>query len=359
MLTAVIELTESCNLGCTFCLRPSFKQVFMSSKILEKTIKTLLEYRTERIDFIWHGGEPLILGLPFFKKIIKFQKRYNPKKIKIINNVQTNATLLSKEFQLFFKLNSFNVGTSIQGPQEIHDLTRIDLMGNGTYNGVIKNIKDMELKPSAITVLTTEILGKEMETYNTLKKYSRGARISEYFPGGKNPNKKKVKDPTMPTPKEYGKSMIKFYNIWKKDKNPLELRPITEIIKSFIRKKSEGCIYSQQACNFGVIGITENGDFYTCLRAKGNPKFFLGNIQKINPLKKILILGKRDYNKRINSLKKQGCNKCEFFNYCNGGCPQESLKIFGDYSHKTYYCEGRKMLFKEIKKDLERLKNGI
>jgi uncharacterized protein len=358
MLTAVIELTENCNLGCTFCLRPSFKKPVMSLKVLEKTIKSLFEYEKERIDFIWHGGEPLILGLPFFEEIIQLQKKYNLNKIKILNNIQTNATLLSEEFKKFFEKNKFAVGTSIQGPEDIHDCTRIDLSGKGTFKRVISKIRNMKEKPSAIAVLTKEILGKEKETYEVLKKYTRGARISEYFPGGQIPNKgeKSLQDNSMPSPEEYGKSMIKFYQLWKEDKNPVELRPITEIIQSFIYKKAKGCIYSQQSCNFIVVGIKENGDFYTCLRAAGRKEFLLGNILKGNPLKYFLSFGKRYYDKRITSLKKEGCLSCEFFNQCNGGCPQESLVLFNDYKHKTYYCEGRKMLFKTIKKDLEKLR---
>jgi len=360
MLTAVIELTEKCNLGCTFCLRPSFKNSGMSLKILEKTIKFLLEYEKERIDFVWHGGEPLILGSHFFENIILFQKKYNVNNVKILNAVQTNATLFSEEFKKIFKINNFVIGTSIQGPKKVHDCTRIDLFGKGTYERVISKIKKMGEKPSAITVLTKEILGKEEETYKILKKYSRGARISEYFPGGQIPNKKeRLLNNQMPSSKEYGQSMVNFYNIWKKDKNPIDLRPITEIIQSFIRKKSKGCIYSQQSCNFIVIGIKWNGDFYTCLRAAEKKEFFLGNILKTNPLKQFLAFGKRDDQNRMKFLKKEGCLKCEFFNQCNGGCPQESLVLWGDYAHKTYYCEGRKMLFQEIKKDIEKLKNEI
>jgi radical SAM protein with 4Fe4S-binding SPASM domain len=215
----------------------------------------------------------------------------------------------------------------------------------------------MRNKPSAITVLTKDILGNEQETYKTLKKYSKGARISEYFPGGK--NSKKAEENIMPTSLEYGKSMIKFYKLWKKDKNPLDLRPITEIISSFIRNKSNGCIYSQEACNFNIIGIKENGDVYTCLRGANKKEFFLGNILKLNNLKKFTEIAKKDYNKRMAYLKKAGCTKCEFFNQCGGGCPQESLQLFGDYKHKTYYCEGRKLIFREIKKDITKIKNGI
>ncbi len=358
MLTAVIELTEKCNLGCTFCLRPSFNAPLMSLEILEKIIKHLFEYEKERIDFIWHGGEPLLLGLPFFKKIVEFQKKYNNNKTKVLNNVQTNATLLTKDFIKFFEQTGFLIGTSIQGPKGIHDKTRIDLLGNGSFERVISKIKQLKEKSSAIAVLTKDILGKEEETYKTLKKYSRGARISEYFPGGKIP-KEKGGDLSMPTPEEYGKSMIRFYEIWKRDKHPLELRPITEIIQSFIQGKSNGCIYSQYSCNFIVLGIKCNGDFYTCLRAAGNKKFFLGNVKKENPLNKFPTYGKRNYKKRMNALKKEGCLDCEFFNQCNGGCPQESLRLFGDYNHKTYYCKGRKMLLEEIKKDIDKIKNEL
>lgn len=358
MLTAVIELTEKCNLGCTFCLRPSFNNSLMSLEVLEKVIKSFLEYENERVDFIWHGGEPLILGVNFFEKIIEFQKKYNKKKIKITNNVQTNATLLSEDFKGFFEKNKFLIGTSIQGPEKIHNQTRVDLSGDGTFQRVINQIKKLKEKPSAITVLTKEVLGNEKETYEVLKRYSRGARISEYFPGGQIPNLK-MKDPSMPSPEEYGKSMIQFYNIWKEDKKPLELRPITEIIRSFVHKNANGCIYSQPSCNFVVVGIKCNGDFYTCLRAAGNKNFFLGNILKNNPLENYIKYGKRDYRNRMNSLKKEGCLICEFFNQCGGGCPQESSRIFNDYKHKTYYCEGRKMLFKEIKKDLEKVRNEI
>jgi len=218
----------------------------------------------------------------------------------------------------------------------------------------------MNKKPSAITVLTKEILGKEEETYNTLKKYSRGARISEYFPGGQIPTKKGlIKDESMPSSKEYGESMLKFYKIWKEDKDPLELRPITEIISSFINKRAKGCLYSQNSCNFIVLGIKENGDFYTCLRAAGRKEFFLGNIFKTSPLDNFEVISKRDYKRRMEFLKNEGCLNCEFFNQCNGGCPQDSLQLFGDYTHKTYYCEGRKMLFKKIKNDLDKLKNEI
>jgi len=328
----------------------------MSFETLEKVIKEFLSVEKERVDFTWHGGEPLILRLDFYKKIVEFQEEHNIHGTLIKNLIQTNATLLSKEFENFFSENNFVIGTSIQGTRKIHNKTRIDLGGNGTFDRVINKISNLNPKASGICVLTKDILGKEKETYKTLKKNTRGGKISEYFPGGLNPNKGEIKDPAMPTSKEYGESMIRFYEIWKNDKEPMDLRPISEIIHAFIRGKCGGCTYSQEACNLGIIGVKENGDFYTCLRAVGKQEFFMGNADE-KPLSKLKEFAKRDSDKRLKGLKKEGCMDCKFWNQCNGGCPQESIQSGGDYSHKTYYCEGRKLLFNHIKRDLDKIEN--
>jgi len=357
-ITAVIEVTENCNLNCTFCLRPSFKKSSMNTERLEKIVSHLINNSENRIDFIWHGGEPLFLGLNFYKNVIKFQKKHNKRGIIIKNNVQTNGLLLNDKLIKFFEKNSFAIGTSIQGTKEIHDSSRIDKGGNPTYDKLISKISLLREKPSSIMVLTKETLGKEEKIYKETKKYVRGMKISEYFPGGLNPGKNKTlekKYSVMPSPEEYGKSMIKFYEIWKKDSNPIELKPITDIIKSFVIGKSGGCLYSQEVCNLSIIGIKSNGDFYTCIRGYPDKKFLIGNINE-EPLKKLKRRGLNDLKKRQDILRKKDCKNCEFWAYCNGGCPQESFKIYGNLKHKSFYCRGRKMLFKKIREDLK-LKN--
>jgi uncharacterized protein len=296
------------------------------------------------------------VGIDFFKKVLFFQNKYNKKKLIIKNNIQTNGTLLSKEFRDFFEDNDFVIGTSIQGTKKIHDSMRIDHSGNPTYEKIIKNISKLKNKPSAIIVLTKESLGKEEKIYKEIKPYVKGLRISEYFPGGLNPKKDKTDnnqlETIMPTPEEYGNSMIKFYNLWKKDKNPIEIRPITEFIRGFIQGECSGCLYSQKACNFSVIGIKSNGDFFTCMRGAQNKEFFLGNIKE-QPLKKHKKFARRFMDQRIKILSTKECENCKFWNQCNGGCPQESLMIYGDLNHKSFYCEGRKMLFEKILGDIE------
>jgi len=329
----------------------------MSPSTLEKVVSHIIEVSDKRADFIWHGGEPLIAGLDFFKTIPEFQRRYNNRNIHIQNNVQTNAILLDRDYTDFFQENKFYVGTSIQGTKELHNLSRVTLGSGPTYERVINKISLLNERPSSIVVLTTELLGKEEEIYYSIKPNVQRLRISEYFPGGLNPRKnnfhqsKERPEPLMPTPQEYGEAMIIFYEVWKKDPNPIDLRPITEIIRSFIMEKSEGCLYSQEACNHSVIGVKSSGEFYTCIRGAPEQQFSLGMVDE-KPLRKYVEKSGTEKQRRINKLLEGSCGDCEFWNYCNGGCPLESWKLYGDLDHKTWYCEGRKMLFEHILKDL-------
>jgi len=349
-LTAIVEVTESCNLSCNFCLRPSFLSGVMSKKTLEKVISHIMSYSRERVSFLWHGGEPLIAGLNFFKEIPKLQRKYNTKKIIVSNNIQTNSILLNRKFVDFFEKEDFEVGTSIQGTRETHDSSRITGAGEPTYDKVLLNIKRLKKKPSAIIVLTKDVLGRESEIYFSIKPYVRGIRISEYFPR-KASRGNNLGNRAMPSPLEWGESMLKFYKVWKNDSKAIDVRPITEIIRSFVIGKSEGCLYSQEACKNSIVGVKTSGDFYTCIRGAGKELFFLGNVNS-KPLKNYEKRAEEAKNYRIENLLNKSCKNCEFWEYCNGGCPLESFNIHNDLLHKAYYCRGRKMLFRAILKDI-------
>lgn len=344
----IVQITEICNIGCKYCLRPSFAKPPMSEEVLEEIIKKLLNHNKNQATFIWHGGEPLIAGINFFRRVLEFQQEYNRQDIRLSNIVQTNALLMNEEYAEFFQTNGFQVGTSIDGTKEIHDKYRQTFSGDGTYDRVIKKIEILKRNVGSNIVLTREVLGKEEEIYYSLKPHVKGLKISEYFPAAKLDGKE---DQFMPTPEEYGNSMVRFYEIWKNDKDPIDVLPITSMIKSFLMGEATECQYSQKVCS-SIIGIDPEGIVYTCLRGVGDDRSVLGDIRVDNLSDLELKILSPEVNPRIKALLEGDCGSCEFWNYCNGGCPQESLKMYGDTLHKTYYCEGRKILFSHILKDL-------
>ena len=109
-----------CNLSCTYCYYLDKQKMYgkesaMSMEILEKSIKEYIETNAgDELCFDWHGGEPLLLGVDFFVKVVELQRKYSGNK-RIFNTIQTNATLINDEFASFFKYCNFLVGVSIDG----------------------------------------------------------------------------------------------------------------------------------------------------------------------------------------------------------------------------------------------------
>lgn len=108
-----------------------------------ETLKALIDFfcsDQNEIEFIWHGGEPLLAGLEFYHEVVKAQHAWKQKGKKITNFLQTNATLITSEWIDFFKENDFLIGVSLDGPREFHDQVRCYHTGKGSYEEVMRGI---------------------------------------------------------------------------------------------------------------------------------------------------------------------------------------------------------------------------
>ena len=129
-----------CNLNCEYCFYLEKQALFgpnenyrMSDDVLSAFITNYVKSQpTPVVEFVWQGGEPTLLGIDFFKKVVEIQKRFSGAKT-ISNSLQTNGTLLNDEWCRFLKKHNFMVGISLDGPREIHDRYRRDRKGAGTF----------------------------------------------------------------------------------------------------------------------------------------------------------------------------------------------------------------------------------
>ena len=132
----------ACNLNCEYCFYLRKQALFgagedyrMPDEVLAAFIRSYVESQpTPVVEFVWQGGEPTLLGMDFFKRVIELQKPFAGRKT-ITNSLQTNGTLLTDEWCAFLKKHNFMVGISLDGPREIHDRYRRDGTGDGTFDG--------------------------------------------------------------------------------------------------------------------------------------------------------------------------------------------------------------------------------
>lgn len=207
-MTFISKVTNSCNLNCSYCYYKkslSKNKKIMSDNVLEEVIAKTLENNDKAANFVWHGGEPLLCGLDFFKKIVELQKKHNKKNLAIYNDIQTNALMLSKEFVHYFKDNNFDIGISLDGPFYIHAAGRNT--SQSQYDTIINNIKyaTQNYRVSGICVVTPYSLGHEQEIFDSI--IDTGIKNIVFYPLNDDDFTKAI------DPKLYGEFLLNMFNI--------------------------------------------------------------------------------------------------------------------------------------------------
>ena len=356
--TVIIKPTHDCNLNCEYCyVGEDAQKGRMNSKTLESSFqevtKTFNKSR-DQIEFLWHGGEPLKMGIDFFKYVTKLTDFYKKGGYNIKNSIQTNGTLLDGEFieYLTNKEHEFFIGLSLDGPKEIHDKTRHYKNKVGSFNEVWKNVlilKKYKKKIGAISVINKLNINYISEIYKFFKENNLSLKANPLINSGnaiKNINNLGI------TPIEYGKAMINLFNLWFYDSKPnldMTIDNLDSIVRMNLTNQPFGCNYSK-SCQNSFISIGPNGDVYPCGRFDEIPEFKYGNINK-NSLKEMLENPKR-FKLLQRSSKIESCQNCEYEKICNSGCIHNAYVIKGDIYDKDYYCTSYKMIFDKVFKSI-------
>lgn len=154
---------STCNLDCSYCfylhkedLLHQDRHTGMSDETLEQFVRQYIEGQDgEQVVFSWQGGEPTLMGLEFFEKVVKFQKQYQKSGQRIENDLQTNGVLLNDKWAEFLKKHHFLVGLSIDGPRELHDRYRVTRSGKPTFDKVMAGVEALKRHGVPFNALVT------------------------------------------------------------------------------------------------------------------------------------------------------------------------------------------------------------
>ena len=364
-----------CNLGCSYCyyldkVRFYDEHSYLPLDLLEKVIKEYIEINdSEQIVFDWHGGEPLLLGLDYFKKIVDIQRKYRGNK-HIYNTIQTNATLLDSEFAIFFKENNFLVGVSIDGPQDVHDNFRKDKGGNPTFLKVMRGIELLHRYAVDFNTLTTISKvgeGRGLEVYQFMKMI--GSRYMQFMPVYEyvetvNNNISSPGDVNSTlaswsvSPIEYGKFMCDIFDYWvKNDVGSYFVNLFDSTLANYCGMNPGTCVYSE-TCGANAV-IEHNGDIYPCDHFV-YPNYKLGNVEK-SSLKEIVSSEKVTQfgiNKR-NMLPVQ-CLRCKYYFACHGECPKHRFTKTGQNGFGlNSLCEGLYYFFSHVDPYMKKMREMV
>jgi uncharacterized protein len=365
----------ACNLDCTYCFYLSKKQLLnfqhssiMDEAVLEAYIRQNIEsHNFPQVVFSWQGGEPTLAGVDFFRKVVKLQQKYQPPHMNILNDLQTNGTLLNEEWMEFLKENNWLVGLSIDGPKRLHDFHRVRSNETGTHDRVMQSIRLLHrynIDFNTLTVVNNDNSRHPLAVYRFLRDEA-GSKRMQFIPIAEPVNFEEtapqfwpeINIPVMETPAalpgrkesyvtewsveplDYGNFLCRIFDEWySHDIGRTWIYTFESCVYSALEMTSPLCIF-QPDCG-ACMAIEHNGDVYSCDHYV-YPEYRLGNILEThvsmmaNSMQQMIF----GLNKRKNLTKQ--CLECRFLSWCNGECPKNRFVRSADgQTGQNYLCKG-------------------
>jgi uncharacterized protein len=361
-----------CNLDCTYCYylekenlyRGSGRSFRMHEDVLENYIRQYIESQPgETIQFSWQGGEPTLLGVPYFERVVELQKKYAGKR-KVENGFQTNGTLLDEDWGRFFAKHKFLIGISIDGPEELHDAYRVDKGGQPSFARVMRGLEVLKrhnIPFNTLTVINRKNAYRAHEVYRFLKqigsKYLQFIPVVEQVASEPDPNglvllkpysrqETTVSDWSV-EPLQFGRFLQQVFDAWVvQDVGRIFVQVFDVALESWYGVEQSLCVFKPD-CGQALV-VEHNGDVYSCDHFV-YPENKLGNIMD----RALDTLVDSTQQRRFGSAKSTAlpsdCRECDVRFACNGECPKHRFTktASGEYG-LNYLCAGYKHFFRHI-----------
>ena len=353
-----------CNLNCAYCYYVRKESLFtlehprkMPDDLLEKYIIERLQSSPGPLtSFEWHGGEPTLLGLDFFRQVVQLQKKHSPEGRRIINGLQTNGTLINEDWAEFFASEKFSIGLSLDGPADVHDVYRRTRGNDPTHSKVERALRLLQrhkVHCDILCVVHSANVEYPLKVYRYFKEI--GARYIQFLPLVE-PEHDSVNGVSVRTasPEALANFFVAIFDEWiKNDLGRIVVQMFDEALRPACKLPHALCIFSETC---GNVPVLEHDGRVFCCDHYVDPDYYLGNLYKSafdeltgSPILDAFGLHKRDGLPGY-------CRQCEVIDRCNGGCPKDRIAISPDGEKGlNYLCGTYKKIFNYSRPILELL----
>lgn len=369
-----------CNLACKYCyyleknkLYPTAQRHLMSDEMLEQFTREYIEAQTmSQVLFTWHGGEPLLRSIDFYRKALSLQQKYAGGR-RIDNVIQTNGTLLTDEWCEFFAQNHWLVGISIDGPQPDHDHYRLTAAGKPSWKKVMQGIKLLKkhgVEWNAMAVVNAYNANHPMEFYRFFKE--NGCQFLQFTPiverqtrheDGRTLASLADKDEiplseASVAPEQWGYFLCAIFDEWvRKDVGKIFVEIFDCTLANWMGISPGICAYSKECGHAGVM--EHNGDVYSCDHFVF-PEYKLGNIRDHSLIDMLYGEQQQEFSRLKHSSLPRQCKECDMEFACHGECPKNRFMKdkYGD-SGLNYLCPGYYHYYQHVAPYMDYMKQEL
>lgn len=369
-----------CNLACKYCyyleknkLYPTAQRHLMSDEMLEQFTREYIEAQTmNQVLFTWHGGEPLLRSIDFYRKALSLQQKYAGGR-RIDNVIQTNGTLLTDEWCEFFAQNHWLVGISIDGPQPDHDHYRLTAAGKPSWKKVMQGIKLLKkhgVEWNAMAVVNAYNANHPLEFYRFFKE--NGCQFLQFTPiverltrheDGRtlaslaDKNEIPLSEASV-APEQWGYFLCAIFDEWvRKDVGKIFVEIFDCTLANWMGISPGICAYSKECGHAGVM--EHNGDVYSCDHFVF-PEYKLGNIRDHSLIDMLYGEQQQEFSRLKHSSLPRQCKECDMEFACHGECPKNRFMKdkYGD-SGLNYLCPGYYHYYQHVAPYMDYMKQEL
>jgi len=373
-----------CNLDCSYCFFLSKEALYpdsrfrMADDVLERYIRQVIETQQQpHVTIAWQGGEPTLMGLPFFRRAIELVERYRRPDMAVEHTIQTNGTLLDAEWAGFFRDHGFLVGLSMDGPPDIHDAQRVDKGGAPTHARVLRAARLLSEHGAEFNILCTVHAlnqGRGREVYRYFRD-EVGARFIQFIPIVERASPELIEiaeagwgsrvqgrplytqSGSLVTSRSisaegWGRFLIDVFEEWvRRDIGTVYVQMFDVTLANFVGQPPGLCIHSE-TCG-AAMALEHNGDLYSCDHFV-EPAYKVGNILDTHMLDLAASPRQRTFGRDKRDTLPRFCRECDVRFACHGGCPKDRF-MSDPYGEPglNYLCAGFKAFFGHVTRPMQ------
>lgn len=350
--TVIAKPTKVCNADCTYCAAPPDGAPKWSLDQFKFYFEKLAPYLTHKAVFLWHGGEPMLMGPEFYKKAWDFAREIKPE---IVFSMQSNLLgYNSKRWKdVFSDIFKGSISTSWDPDENFREYRGSTELYSKLFWNRIEHILNDGFRPKIIGTYNEESSPMAIGMYERAIEFgdrSFDLRFNYRYPAGRDSGMGE-----MLKPKTYGNVLLELYNRWITDLPNFVITPLDEMFKKVVFIESERCPWTR-SCGGRFLGLEPNGDCYNCSEFADldDEQYRFGNLKDDTIPEMMATKAARMIKRRRINLP-MDCKSCHHFNECEGGCMRDAVLYNKGLGGKFHYCQSWMMVFDRIK---ETVKNG-
>lgn len=351
--------SSACNMACKYCFyrdvaehREQAFEGMLSLQKMERVIRAGMEYADHSCSFAFQGGEPTLAGLDFYRGVVELQKKYARPGVEIHNAIQTNGMLIDEEWAAFLAENRFLVGLSLDGPAELHNLNRLDTVGEGTFNRVMRAARLMEKHGVGFNILCV-VTGRNARSVEKIYRFYRrqSFRWLQFIPCLDSLEQQRGEEKYHLSAENYGDFLIRLFDLWYEDLQRgeyISIRHLDNWLSILLGGQPEACSMTGQcAVQFVVEG---DGGVYPCdfyvldewrMGTVGESSF--AEMQRGEVAARFIQASLRVPDK---------CRRCRWYGLCRNGCRRNRMTLLAGEVDRNCYCEAYQRFFSQREKQL-------